>query len=365
MSLDQVAAGDAPRMAGRTVKALFLLGADSLSIPSCAAAPGVLTDLDREALAGLELQLAPRQGDKLQRELTIAYETCALPTRRLYVSYAQSDGAGGDRAPSFLYQRLGAIFPDCPEVRAGEGCRLAAPGPALELAGEREDVYQALSALPGWGERAQRIRQAAHWSRGRLSPAGVKALYGGTVPMSATRLDLYPVLPFQDHFMRFGLEAEPQAASQIPSVGLWHPHPCGAGGGARPGPVPVRRGKRGSGRRSGAAPYPHRAEAVDQYEAEALSGMEEETARFRYTFQRMKQTAQTVVDSVCEELAVSDFTPAYLELGFGRGQSMPPLEVEKGVRLRLTGFVDRVDNWVKDGKRYLRVVRLQDRAPEL
>lgn len=70
----------------------------------------------------------------------------------------------------------------------------------------------------------------------------------------------------------------------------------------------------------------------------------------------MKQTAQTVVDSVCEELAVSDFTPAYLELGFGRGQSMPPLEVEKGVRLRLTGFVDRVDNWVKDGKRYLRVV---------
>lgn len=84
--------------------------------------------------------------------------------------------------------------------------------------------------------------------------------------------------------------------------------------------------------------------------------MEGETARFRYTFQRMKQTAQTVVDSVCGELAVSDFTPAYFELGFGRGQAMPPLEVEKGVRLRLTGFVDRVDSWVKDGRRYLRVV---------
>lgn len=353
VSLDQVAAGDAPRMAGRTVKALFLLGADSLSIPSCAPAPGVLTDLDREALAGLELQLAPRQGDKLQRELTIAYETCALPARRLYVSYAQSDGTGGDRAPSFLYQRLRAIFPHCPEARAGEDCRLAAPGPALELAGEREEVYRALSALPGWGERAQRIRQAAHWSRGRLSPAGVQALYGSAVPMSATRLDLYQSCHFS-HFMRFGLEAKPrQRAKFRPSDYGTFIHAVleevlGRGlslpGGAKAladDPV-LRRALT--------------AQAADRYEAEALAGLEGETARFRHTFGRMKQTAQTVVDSVCGELAVSDFAPAYFELGFGRGQAMPPLEVENGVRLRLTGFVDRVDCWVKDGKRYIRVV---------
>ena len=353
VSLDRVAAGDAPRMAGRTVKALFLLGADSLSIPSCAAAPGVLTDLDREALAELDLQLAPRQGDKLQRELTIAYETCALPTRRLYVSYARSDGAGGDRAPSFLYQRLGAIFPDLPEGTAGEDCRLAAPGPALELAGEREDVCRALSALPGWGERAQRIRQAAHWRRGRLSADGVRALYGGTVPMSATRLDLYQSCHFS-HFMRFGLEARPRQRAkfrpsdygtfihavleEVLTQGLSLP-----GGANALADDPVLR-------------RTLTARAADRYEAEALSGLEGETARFRYTFQRMKQTAQTVVDSVCGELAVSDFTPAYFELGFGRGQAMPPLEVEKGVRLRLTGFVDRVDSWVKDGRRYLRVV---------
>ena len=63
-----------------------------------------------------------------------------------------------------------------------------------------------------------------------------------------------------------------------------------------------------------------------------------------------------MADSVVEELASSEFEPVFFELGFGRGQALPPLEVERGVRLRLTGFVDRVDSWVKDGRRYFRVV---------
>lgn len=353
VSLDRVTAGDAPRMAGKAVKALFLLGADSASIPSCAPAPGLFTDLDREALAGQALELAPRQGDKLQRELTIAYETCALPTGRLYVSWSAVSGTGEARTPSFLYQRLAALFPDREEVRPDAACRLAAPGPALELAGTRADVAAALSPLPGYGERVERLRAASLWRRGRLSPNGVAALYGGVVPMSATRLDLYNSCHFS-HFMRFGLEARPRQRAkfrasdygtfihavleQVLAEGLELP-----GGIAALASDPVLR-------RSLTA------RAADRYETQTLAGLEGESARFRHTFARMKQSAQAVTDSVVQELAASDFTPAFFELGFGRGQTLPPLEVERGVRLRLTGFVDRVDSWEKDGKRYVRVV---------
>lgn len=353
VSLDRTAAGDAPRMAGRRVKALFLLGADSESIPNCAPSPGLFSDLDREALAARELHMAPRQGDKLQRELTIVYETCALPTERLYVSYAAAEAAGGTRAPSFLYERLGRLFPECPEYTADENCRLAAPGPALELAGTRADAAQALEGLPGWSERVKRIQAAGEWRRGRLSPAGVRTLYGGTVPMSATRLDLYNACRFS-HFMKFGLSAKPRQRAkfrpsdygtfihavleEVLTRGMAMP-----GGAKALAEDPVLR-------------HTLTAQAADRYEAEALSGLEGETARFRHTFARMKQSAQTVADSVCGELAVSDFTPSYFELGFGWGQAMPPLEVTKGIRLRLTGFVDRVDSWVDGGKRYLRVV---------
>ncbi len=354
VSLDCVCAGDAPRMAGRTVKALFLLGADSSSIPDCAPAPGLFTDLDREALAGLEIQLAPRQGDKLQRELTIVYETCALPEEKLYVSFSAAvDGAA--RALSFLYQRLAALFPDGAGIVAGEECRLAAPGPALELAAQAPQVAGALAGLPGFGQRVERVLAAPHWRRGSLSPAGVKALYGNCVPMSATRLDLYNSCHFS-HFMRFGLEAKPRQKAKF------RPSDYGTFIHAVLEEV-LRRALSLPGGVKALAEDPPRCralalEAAERYEAQALSGLEGESARFRYTFERMKQSAQTVAESVCAELAASDFTPEYFELGFGRGEdkALPPVEVENGVKLSLSGYVDRVDSWVKDAKRYLRVV---------
>ena len=136
MSLDAVTAGDAPRMAHKEVKALFLLGADSGSIPDCALSPGLFTDQDRDVLSAMEVELAPRQEDKLRREMTIAYETCARPSLRLYVSYAAGTG-DSRKTPCFLWERLGALFPAEPVRDGGDPlARLSAPDAALELAAE-------------------------------------------------------------------------------------------------------------------------------------------------------------------------------------------------------------------------------------
>lgn len=355
VSLDRVTAGDTTRMESKEVKVLFLLGADSASIPSCPAETGLFNDQDREALVEKDIRLGPKQTDRLQRELAVVYHLCLLPQERFYVSFSTGDGAGGERTPSFLYQRLGLLFPDGEEVRpeGGRTYRLAAPGPAMELAGEREDVAAALSAHSDYKERVARISSAADWRRGCLSQRGVDTLYGGTVPMSATRLDLYNSCHFS-HFMKFGLDARPRQKAKF------RPSDYGTFIHAVLEEVLTRGLEMPGGIRFLAEDESLRrsvtADAIERYERETLGGLEEETARFRHTFARMKQSAQAVADSVVEELASSDFEPSFFELGFGRGQTLPPLEVEKGVRLRLTGFVDRVDSWVKDGKRYLRVV---------
>lgn len=66
---------------------------------------------------------------------------------------------------------------------------------------------------------------------------------------------------------------------------------------------------------------------------------------------------QTVVDNVAEELLCSQFRPLSFELGFGREGPLPPVELTRqGVTLSISGFVDRVDGWVHDGRLYLRVV---------
>lgn len=349
VSLDAVTVGDAPRMAHKEVKALFLLGADSGSIPDCTASPGLFTDQDRDVLAAMEVELAPRQEDKLRREMTIAYETCARPSDRLYVSFAAGSG-DSQKTPCFLWERLGALFPDAPVMDGADPlARLSAPDAALELAGRDSAVADVLRRVPGLAPRVERVQNAAHWRRGRLSRLAVDELFGPVVPMSATRLDLYNSCHFS-HFLRFGLDAKPRqkAAFRPSDYGTFvHAVLENTLRSAKEAGVPLSDAD-GIRRLS--------QEAADHYEREVLAGLEEEPARFRYLFQRMKQAALAVAQSVAAELSVSDFAPAAFELGFGPGKELPPVEVEQGVRLRLTGFVDRVDEWLHDGKRYLRVV---------
>lgn len=349
VSLDAVTVGDAPRMAHKEVKALFLLGADSGAIPDCAVSPGLFTDQDRDALSAMEVELAPRQEDKLRREMTIAYETCCRPSQRLYVSYSAGEG-DNQRTPCFLWARLEALFPDAPVRDGGDPlARLSAPDAALELAGSSPAVAEALKRVPGLSERVERIQDAAGWRRGRLSRPAVDALFGPVVPMSATKLDLVNSCHF-GYFLRFGLDAKPRqrAAFRAAEYGTFV-HDV------------LERTLRAA-REEGAPLDDVRAverlsqAAAERYEREVLSNLEGEPARFRVLFQRMKGAALAVARSVCAELAVSDFTPAAFELGFGPGKDLPPVEVEQGVRLRLTGYVDRVDQWLHEGKRYVRVV---------
>ena len=349
VSLDAVTVGDAPRMAHKEVKALFLLGADSGAIPDCAVSPGLFTDQDRDALSAMEVELAPRQEDKLRREMTIAYETCCRPSQRLYVSYSAGEG-DNQRTPCFLWARLEALFPDAPVRDGGDPlARLSAPDAALELAGSSPAVAEALKRVPGLSDRVERIQDAAGWRRGRLSRPAVDALFGPVVPMSATKLDLVNSCHF-GYFLRFGLDAKPRqrAAFRAAEYGTFV-HDV------------LERTLRAA-REEGAPLDDVQAverlsqAAAERYEREVLSNLEGEPARFRVLFQRMKGAALAVARSVCAELAVSDFTPAAFELGFGPGKDLPPVEVEQGVRLRLTGYVNRVDQWLHEGKRYVRVV---------
>lgn len=349
VSLDAVTVGDAPRMAHKEVKALFLLGADSGAIPDCAVSPGLFTDQDRDALSAMEVELAPRQEDKLRREMTIAYETCCRPSQRLYVSYSAGEG-DNQRTPCFLWARLEALFPDAPVRDGGDPlARLSAPDAALELAGSSPAVAEALKRVPGLSDRVERIQDAAGWRRGRLSRPVVDALFGPVVPMSATKLDLVNSCHF-GYFLRFGLDAKPRqrAAFRAAEYGTFvHDVLERTLRAAREEGTPLD-DVQAVERLSQAA--------AERYEREVLSNLEGEPARFRVLFQRMKGAALAVARSVCAELAVSDFTPAAFELGFGPGKDLPPVEVEQGVRLRLTGYVDRVDQWLHEGKRYVRVV---------
>ena len=347
VALDRVTAGGCARLGYQSYKAVFFLGCDDKQIPLCAPSPGLLTDADRDALSQLGLTLAPRMEDKLHREMTICYATCCLPLRRLYLSYP-AQVAGEERRESFLLQRLELLFPDGRHGRvdAGPDPRLSAPEPAMERAADWPELQQALAAVPGYGVRLERLRAGLALGRGSLSPEGVAVLYGSRVPMSASRMDLYRSCHFAD-FMRYGLKAEPRKRADFgpPEYGTFvHA-------------VLEDVLKRWSGKADPAEVHALTRTAIEGYLNEKLGGLADKTSRFTYLFRRLGDTVERVVDNVTAELADSDFKPLDFELHFGGNGELPPVELTlDGVTVSLSGYVDRVDGWEKDGKLYLRVV---------
>ncbi len=367
VSLDRVTAGETTRQTGRRARALFLLGADDSSLPQVGTAPGLLSDDDRALLSGYGLELTQSQRDLLYREMTTIYQLCAQPSQKLVVTWPAQGPGGEERRPSFLVQRLQLLFSDLQPVREEDlhgSFRLAAPRPALEQAGRNKNARRALEALPGFEDQVARLDQAVVWERGKLSRQAVDRLYGTRVAMSASRMDKYKSCHFS-YFMRYGLAAEPRkpAGFTAPEYGTFVHYVLehvlqdemfsqtaipGMEQGGEEQKKKLRRLTK---------------EAVDRYVAEELGGLEGQSPRFQYLFRRLLKTVQAVVDNVAEELLHSRFKPISFELGFGTSKqedgelSLPPVELTcGGVTISVTGFVDRVDGWVDDGRLHLRVV---------
>ena len=354
VSLDRVTAGETTRQTGHRVKVLFLLGADDSSIPQVGAEPGLLSDDDRTLLASYGLELNQSAEERLYREMTTLYQICALPSRRLILTWPAQGAGGEERRSCFLVGRLKLLFPGLAEVREeglGDSFRMAAPLPALELAGRSPAVRRVMGSLPEYAPQVERLERAGRWERGRLTRGAVDRLYGQRVPMSASRMDKYKSCHFS-YFMQYGLKAEPRRAAgfQAPEYGTFVHYvlehvlrACRERGGVKEVPAGELRALAQA--------------AVERYVSEELGGQEHETARFRYLFRRLLKSVYAVVDNVAEELRASRFQPISFELGFGAGKDLPPVELSvDGMTVSISGFVDRVDGWEHDGRLYLRVV---------
>ena len=349
VSLDRVTAGGATRLAHKHVKMLILLGADDSSIPAASEQAGLLSDRDRETLAELGVNLAPRLQDNLSREMTVVYETCAAASHRLLVSWPRAgEKPGEDRRPSFLVERLALLYPKMEKIEQSsmqEDFRLCAPGPAMELAGRQPLAAAALARMEEHAARVERICSAADFKRGSLSRPAVEGLYGTRLSMSATRMDSCKSCHFS-YFMRFGLKAKARmtAGFHAPEYGTFVHYVLEH--------VLDELEKQPDADVKGLTD-----DAVARYVEEKLGGLEHENARFKYLFERLKRTVYFVVEDAVEELKVSQFRPMAFELGFGPEKDLPPIEVHKdGLTVSVTGFVDRVDGWEHDGRLYLRVV---------
>ena len=196
------------------------------------------------------------------------------------------------------------------------------------------------------------MARARRMERGRLSPEAVQSLYGRSIAMSASRIDRVKSCHF-GYFMEYGLRARERkkAGFEAPEVGTFLHYLL----------ENVNREVKeqgGYGQVDDEALRHMVKRYVERYAATQIQEYQNKSARFRYLFSRLRETAYTIIISIAKEMRQSDFQPVEFELSFGgRDGHLPAITVrEGGASLSVSGKVDRVDGWLHDGKLYLRVV---------
>ncbi|MDE7243771.1 MAG: PD-(D/E)XK nuclease family protein [Oscillospiraceae bacterium] len=355
VSLDQVQVSQITRNDRSRVKCLFLMGANDHVLPAVQSSTGLLTKEDREQLLDHGIELAPSGIDLFHMELQNLYAALAQPSERLTVTWPAADLSGSPLRPSFVIGRIKALLPGVSEEAETENLsyRLTAPIPALELAGrERKGpLWQYFAEDSRWSSALAAMDRAARMNRGRLSPQAVAALYGHSYRMSASRIDKVNSCHFA-YFMQYGLQAKERvpAGFDAAQVGTFLHY------------VLEHVTKEAAERGGFAKLEPGELEklldkVVRQYMDVAMPGFEKRDARFKYLFRRLRKTVEVIVENVADELIESDFVPVEFELGFGDSGKLPAISIHTAdADLTVTGKVDRVDGWLKDGRLYLRVV---------
>ena len=353
-TLDQVKVSDITRNDRHTVRCLFLLGANDHVLPQVNNDGGLLDDEARELLQEKQILLSDATFDELDNELQNIYAALAQPTELLTVSYPVTDLNGSELRPSFVVSRMEKLFPALKKKREDLYFRARMESTALELAGEDPDgpLWRWFAATGRYDGVLEAMTRAAGMGRGRLSPAAVRALYGRTVRMSASRMDRLRSCHF-GYFMEYGLKAKERksAGFEAPEIGTFIHYLL-----ENVTRDVMDRGGYGAVERDELRRLVNH--YVKEYTLTEIPDFAEKSARFRYLFGRLRRMALSVMEDIAAELAQSDFKPIAFELGFGgKDGAMEAVTIREGdTTLSVSGKVDRVDGWRKDGKLYLRVV---------
>ncbi len=360
VSLDRVSCGNIERVCGDNAKYVILMGVNDGLIPKAPSPMPLLNDLDRNKLDSLGIELKAYGAERLLMEQETLYRALASPTQELLLSWHENDASGNEARQSYFIEVVKSLLPGVPAFSHTTETlkdRLQSGRTASELAcawfsGNRSPAVKA--AFEFYRNDSLILSASTQrQSRGPIkSQETINGLYGKTLNLTASRVDTFYSCRFA-FFMQYGLKAKPRRKAKFDALEtgtfihyvLEHAlnELCKNGNSAsQADKASVKRACRA---------------AVKQYVKEELGGLETKTARFRYLFGRLIHTAEQVLYNLIEELRLSDFAPVDYEVDFSQKGDLPPVKCSDGeTEVTLSGKVDRVDGYIKNGRLYLRII---------
>ncbi len=375
--LDQVMVGSMDRSRHANVKALFIMGANEGVLPARQGDDGVFSEAERGRLAEAGIVLAPGGRRKAFDEQYLIYMALTRARELLWVSYTMADEEGRAMLPSSVVKRLKEICPGTSEVLAeiepkvdeanidslvvGKGLLTNLVSALREFKKGREidplwwEVYNWSTTAPGIKELAEKIYGSLFYinEEKKVAHGIARNLYGQPLRASVSRIERFHACPFA-HFAAYGLKLKERKMFRLaaPDMGdFFH-------GALKRFTEVLAENKQDWGQISSSECREVTAQVVEELAPRLQSEILLSTARYRYLTGKLQRTVNRAALVLAEHARRSNFRPIGVELSFGPGGNLPPVEItlSDGGRLELIGRIDRVDAGQIGGQDYLRVI---------
>lgn len=360
-SVDEVMIGSAATMRAAHPKYVFLLGLREGEFPAQTKDRGLFTDSERKTLSELGITLSSDADTRSSDELMYVQRAMAAPSAGLFVftSTAQTDGKAG--TPSLPFQRISALFPNCPPHRF-DGSDLH------YLAGSSKNAVSHLRLMKNTSERttlAKLLEESlphvtkyafseASEPQCRIQMATQAPLFERSVRFSASRFETYLECPFHYYCTYvLGLREKKNATFRTSDMGTFVHYILEQ-------MVKFIAEQLQNGEQPNQELLLKKTEeTVSSYIERVCPEELKSSARLRHLYVRLQRLSALMVQNLAEEFTHSEFRPVFFELKTnGQNGNPSPLEfvLADGCRVSFTGIIDRVDLLKKDGEVFVRIV---------
>ena len=374
-TINSVSVGQAGTVRSRAPRAVFVIGAAEGVFPAQPGAVGIFTDSERRILREgqpeeLNLPLYDSiYGASLKEKMNV-YTTLCAPSERLYVSFYRQSPSGAPCEPSVIVHEIKKIIPDVP-VDEPEDISSYSPSDDSLVCTERQcfDVCAQLwntdsprsetlksyyLSSEKYSDRAKAIKRASRREAFSLkNKENARRLFGAPLRLSSTKIDKFSGCKFS-YFCCFGLDAQPLRKASMDS-GLY---------GTAMHYI-FEKLLRDTGideliKKDETQLKMLIAQALDCC-LDELGDKGERSSRFNAVCRKIRRNAFRVLLRMCRQFEGDSFRPEDFELHIGgrdEENNIPAYEIilPTGDRVVVSGFVDRVDTALIDGKKYIRII---------
>lgn len=378
-AIDQVIVANFDLSRLTDIKHSFVIGVNDGVIPAKIKDEGFISEEERELLSNYGMELAPTSLERLLDEHFLVYTSFLSPSHHLYISYALADEEGKTLLASSYIKRIKEMFPSLQEkLLLNEPAELTSeeqlqyihtPSTTLSnLAVQLQawmkkypvepiwwDVYNTLLENEEWQDKTEQVLRSLFYKNEakKLKQKVSRELYGNFMEASVSRMEKFSACAFS-HFASHGLKLKERKIYRLeaPDIGqLFH---------AALKHISDKLRQSGNDWKN-----------LTKQECEVLAKeavhilapkLQGEILLSSNRFHYIKRKLETIITRASQILSdhskASKFTPVGLELGFGKQEELPPIQINlpNGVTMELVGRIDRVDKAEGSSGLLLRII---------